>query len=120
MDDPNTTMKEYIELGAEKARRRSQMFNWETATYCKVRYCENIDYSKDFETDFPTIIYKDALAPNHEISFEPMISPHRDDIYDFDFKMSFDESDDEDYIVSYDENSFSNKLTSVNDLKPDT
>nr|GEU64667.1 hypothetical protein [Tanacetum cinerariifolium] len=41
MDDPNITMEEYIELEAEKAR------------------------------NFPAIIYKDALAPDHEISFEP-------------------------------------------------
>nr|GEW80081.1 hypothetical protein [Tanacetum cinerariifolium] len=33
MDDPNITMDEYIKLKAEKAQRRSQTFNWETATY---------------------------------------------------------------------------------------
>nr|GEV36218.1 reverse transcriptase domain-containing protein [Tanacetum cinerariifolium] len=33
MDDPNITMAEYIQLEEEKARRRGQEFNWETATY---------------------------------------------------------------------------------------
>ncbi|GJR90785.1 hypothetical protein Tco_0214796 [Tanacetum coccineum] len=120
MDDPNITMEEYIELAAEKARSHGQTFNWETATYVKVKYYEDIDYFKDFETAFPTIVYQDALAPDHEISSKPTVSPHHDDGIDFDFKLSFDKSDDKDYIFSYDKNSFSYKLTSVNNLKPDS
>ncbi|GJZ81621.1 hypothetical protein Tco_0646615 [Tanacetum coccineum] len=92
MEDSNLTMEEYIKLEAEEARKR----------------------------DFPTIIYKDALAPDHEISSEFTVSPHRDNRIDFDFKISFDESDNDDYIVSYDKNLFSYKLTYVNDLKPDS
>ncbi|GJY26040.1 DNA helicase [Tanacetum coccineum] len=62
MDNPDITMEEYIELEAEKARRRGQTFNWETATYGKVRYHEDIDYFKDFETDFPAIVFNVHLA----------------------------------------------------------
>nr|GEU41993.1 hypothetical protein [Tanacetum cinerariifolium] len=120
MDDPNITIKEYIKLEAEKSCRHGQTFNWETATYGKVRYYEDIDYFKDFETNFLAIVYKDALTPNHTISSEPMVSPYHDDGIDFDYKISFDESDDEDYIVSYDKKLFSYKLTSMNDLKSDS
>ncbi|GJT56378.1 putative reverse transcriptase domain-containing protein [Tanacetum coccineum] len=120
MDDPNVTMEEYIKLEAEKACRHGPTFNWETATYSKVRYYKDIDYFKDFETDFPAIVYKDSLASDHDISSEPTVSPYRDNGIDFDIKISFDESDDEDYIVSYDKNSFSYKLTSVNDLNSDS
>ncbi|GJT52021.1 hypothetical protein Tco_0978178, partial [Tanacetum coccineum] len=67
-----------------------------------VGYYEDIDYFKDFETDFPAIVYKDALTHEHEISSEPTVSPHRDDGINFDFKISFDESDDKDYIVNSD------------------
>nr|GEY54061.1 hypothetical protein [Tanacetum cinerariifolium] len=49
-------------LEAEKARRCGQEFNWKTNTYGKVRYFKDIDYFKDFETDFPAIVYKDALT----------------------------------------------------------
>ncbi|GKE49063.1 hypothetical protein Tco_1480321, partial [Tanacetum coccineum] len=52
------------------------------------------------EAYFPAIVYKDALAPDHEISSEPTVSPHHADGIDFDFKISFDESDNEDYIVN--------------------
>ncbi|GJU88340.1 hypothetical protein Tco_1300763 [Tanacetum coccineum] len=140
MDNPDITMEEYIELEVEKARRHGQEFNWETATYDKVMYFEDIDYfkdfenefptivynvaltsepkvSSDFENEFPTIIYNDALPIDHKISFKPPVSPL--DNNEIDFRISLDESDDEDYICIYDKSSFSYKLISVNDLKTD-
>ncbi|GJZ35651.1 hypothetical protein Tco_0581468 [Tanacetum coccineum] len=100
MDDPDITMEEYIRLEKEKARRRGQTFNWETPTYGKVRYREDIDYLKDFKIDFPAIVYEDALTPEPEVSLKPTVSPLNDN--KFDFRISFDESDDEDYVVMYD------------------
>ncbi|GJV38236.1 hypothetical protein Tco_1410713 [Tanacetum coccineum] len=75
MDDPGITMEEYIQLEAERACRRDQEFNWETAMYVKVMYFENIDYSNDFENEFPAIVYKDALTSELEVSSEPTCSP---------------------------------------------
>ncbi|GJV35348.1 reverse transcriptase domain-containing protein [Tanacetum coccineum] len=71
IDDPNITMEEYIHLEVEKAYRHDQTFNWETATYGKVRYFEDIDYFKDFETEFPAIVYNDALTSKPEVTSEP-------------------------------------------------
>ncbi|GJY75384.1 hypothetical protein Tco_0480500, partial [Tanacetum coccineum] len=118
MDDANHTMEEYIELEAEKACRRGQMFLWETATYEKARYHENIRYFKDFETNFPAIVFDDALATDHKISSEPTVSLLDDN--EIDFRISFDESDNEDYTFIYDKNSFSCKLIPVNNLKTDS
>nr|GEY39948.1 hypothetical protein [Tanacetum cinerariifolium] len=118
MEDPNLTMEEYIELEAEKALRRGQTFNWETTTYEKVRYCEDINYFKDFKTDFPAIVFDDPLATDHKILSEPTVSPLDDN--GINFKLSFDESDDEAYTITYDINSFSYKLIFVNDLKLDS
>nr|GEU98240.1 hypothetical protein [Tanacetum cinerariifolium] len=64
-------MEEYTQLKAEKARRCGQEFNWETAMYGKVRYFEDVDYFKNFEAEFPAIVYKDALTSKPEISPEP-------------------------------------------------
>ncbi|GJZ22911.1 hypothetical protein Tco_0559950 [Tanacetum coccineum] len=74
MDDSNHNMEEYIKLEAEKAHKRGQTFNWETATYGKLRYHEDINYFKDFETDFSAIDFDDPLATNHKISSEPTYS----------------------------------------------
>ncbi|GJX37064.1 hypothetical protein Tco_0250367 [Tanacetum coccineum] len=131
----------YIRLEEEKARRRGQVYNWETATYGKILYDEDVHYlrsfekefpaiiyndaltsepevSSDFENEFPAIVYNDALATDHKISSEPMASPLNDN--QIDFRISFDESDDEDYTVIYDKNSFSYKIIHVNDLKTDS
>ncbi|GJV36775.1 hypothetical protein Tco_1409252, partial [Tanacetum coccineum] len=119
MGNPDITMEEYIQLEAEKAHRRGQEFNWETATYGKVMYFEDIDYFKDFENEFPAIVYEDALTSEPEDSSEPTVSSHHVEKVDLDFVISFDEFDDKDYTFTYDKNSFSYKLVFVNDLKLD-
>ncbi|GJX16221.1 hypothetical protein Tco_0217053 [Tanacetum coccineum] len=117
MDDPNITMEEYIRLEEEKALSRGETFNWQTATYGKMEYCEDEDDCfTNFESEFPAIVLDDT--PREALSWEPTISPLNDN--EIDFRMSFDESDDEDYTVTYDENSFSYKIISVNDLKTDS
>ncbi|GKA00549.1 hypothetical protein Tco_0673099 [Tanacetum coccineum] len=58
----------------QNALRLKWMINWETSTYGKVKYCEDIGYFRNFETDFPTIVYEDALAYDHEISSKPKMS----------------------------------------------
>nr|GEU36066.1 hypothetical protein [Tanacetum cinerariifolium] len=118
MDDPNIIMEEYIQLMVDKAHKRGHMFDWETAMYGKIY--DDIDTFKDFEADFPAIIYNDALASDQEVASEPTVSPHNAIRADFDFKISFAKSDDEDYTFIYDKNSSSYKLISVNNLKPDT
>nr|GEV84935.1 ubiquitin hydrolase [Tanacetum cinerariifolium] len=70
MDDPNITMKEYIQLMADKARGRDQTFNCETTTYSK-EYCDDLDSFTNFETDFPAIVYNDASTSNQNVSSEP-------------------------------------------------
>ncbi|GJU24159.1 hypothetical protein Tco_1162780 [Tanacetum coccineum] len=100
MDDSDLTMEEYIDLEAEKARRHGRTFNWETATYGKVSYFDDFDYLKDFENEFPAIVYNDALTSGSEIPSEPTVRPL--DNNEIDFRISFDESDDDDYICIYD------------------
>nr|GEY24640.1 hypothetical protein [Tanacetum cinerariifolium] len=140
MDNPDITMEEYTEVEAKKAGRCGQEFNWEIATYGKVRYFADIKYFKDFENEFPAIVYDNALTSELEVSFnfenefpaivynyalatdhkivsEPLVSPL--DNNEIDFRILLDESDDEDYICIYDESSFSYKLIYVNDLKMD-
>ncbi|GKB27742.1 putative reverse transcriptase domain-containing protein, partial [Tanacetum coccineum] len=56
MDDPNITMKEYIRLEVEKARRRSKVYNWETATYGKIWDNEDVHDLRSVEIEFPAIV----------------------------------------------------------------
>ncbi|GJS34175.1 hypothetical protein Tco_0532557 [Tanacetum coccineum] len=115
MDDPNMTMKEYIKFEEEKARRRGRVFNWQTATYGKIRVDDNLRY---VEAEFPAIVINDAITPRDALECKSQVSTHIND--EIDFRISFDESDDEDYTIICDKNSFSYKVISVNNFKTDS
>ncbi|GKA93073.1 hypothetical protein Tco_0815059, partial [Tanacetum coccineum] len=99
MDDPNITMEDYIRLEEEKARRRGKVYNWETATYGKIWYDEDVHDLRSIETEFQAIVFDDALTSEVTLSCEPTVSPLND--HKIDFRTSFDESDDEDYMEPY-------------------
>ncbi|GJY73191.1 hypothetical protein Tco_0477622 [Tanacetum coccineum] len=112
MNDPNITMEEYIRLEKEKARRRGKVYNWETTTYGKIWYNEDVYHLRSVETEFPAIVFNDMLMSEPTVS-----SPNNNEI---DFRISFDESDDEDYTVIFNKKLFSYKIIFVNDLKTDS
>ncbi|GKD59012.1 hypothetical protein Tco_1296521 [Tanacetum coccineum] len=63
MDDPNLTMEEYIRIEEEKARRRGRVFNWQTATYGKIRIDDDLPDLSSMEAKFPAIVINDDFAP---------------------------------------------------------
>ncbi|GJR92793.1 hypothetical protein Tco_0264967 [Tanacetum coccineum] len=81
MDNPNITMEEYIRLEEEKARRRA----------------EDVHGLESLETEFPAIVFNDALTSELTLSCEPTVSPLNDN--KIDCRISFDESEDEDYTA---------------------
>ncbi|GJZ01616.1 hypothetical protein Tco_0519577 [Tanacetum coccineum] len=86
--------------------------------YDKIWYDEDVHDLRSVETEFPAIVFNDALTSEVTLSCEPMVNPFHDN--KIDFRISFDESDDEDYTVIYDKNSFFYKIISVDDLKTDS
>nr|GEV43526.1 hypothetical protein [Tanacetum cinerariifolium] len=117
MDNPNITMEVYIMIEEEKAHRRGKVYNWETATYGKIRYDEDLHDLGSVETKFLAIVINDTLTSDVELSCEPTVSSLNND--EINFRISFDESDDEDCTVIFDKNSFSYKIIYVNNLKMD-
>ncbi|GJX82025.1 hypothetical protein Tco_0331506 [Tanacetum coccineum] len=72
MDDPNITMEEYIRLEEEKSQRHGRTFNWQTASFGKVKYCEDEDDCfTNFETEFLAIVFDDTLTSDAALSYEP-------------------------------------------------
>ncbi|GKD94194.1 hypothetical protein Tco_1374031 [Tanacetum coccineum] len=71
-------MEEYIRLQTENAQKHGQMFNWETATYGKV-YCEDFNSFTDFEADFPSIVYNDALTSRENVYLNQLVTCIRKD-----------------------------------------
>ncbi|GKB22900.1 reverse transcriptase domain-containing protein [Tanacetum coccineum] len=68
MEDQDMTMEEYVQYETEKALRNDKVYYWETATYDKIWYDEDVHYLRLFETEFPTIRYNDALHLNQFLS----------------------------------------------------
>nr|GEY93461.1 hypothetical protein [Tanacetum cinerariifolium] len=71
MDDPNITMEEYIRLEEEKARRYGKVYNWETATYGKIWYDEDVHDLRSVETELPAIVVNDAFTYKVTPSYDP-------------------------------------------------
>ncbi|GJY41541.1 hypothetical protein Tco_0428811 [Tanacetum coccineum] len=69
MDDPNMTMEEYIKFEEEKARRRGRVFNWQTATYGKVRVDNDIYDLRSVELEFPAIEIDDTDTAQDALLF---------------------------------------------------
>ncbi|GJY92453.1 hypothetical protein Tco_0508235, partial [Tanacetum coccineum] len=99
IDDLNITIEEYIRIEKEKSRRRGKVYNWENATYGKIWYDKDVHDLRSVETEFPAIVYNDALTSKITLSCKPTVSPLHDN--QIDFRISFDEYDDEDYTVRY-------------------
>ncbi|GKA19972.1 hypothetical protein Tco_0699887 [Tanacetum coccineum] len=63
MDDSSMTMEEYIMFEEEKARKRGKVFDWQTATYGKIRVDDDLHDLSSLEAEFPAIVINDAFAP---------------------------------------------------------
>ncbi|GJW48647.1 hypothetical protein Tco_0080293 [Tanacetum coccineum] len=111
-------MEEYNRLEEEKSHKREKVFNWQTATYGKIRVDDDLHNFSSVEAEFPAIVINNAVAPQDELQCKSQVRTFVND--EIDFRISFDESDDEDYTIFFDKNSFSYKMISVNDLKTDS
>ncbi|GKE18428.1 hypothetical protein Tco_1426005, partial [Tanacetum coccineum] len=103
MDNPNITMEEYIKLEEEKARRHAygQLFN-------------DLDFFKDFENEFPAIVYNNALTSKSDFLTEPALSPQHINEFDLKDKTSLSKCDEEEQnVICF------NALFSFNVIYPD-
>ncbi|GJT13511.1 hypothetical protein Tco_0860553 [Tanacetum coccineum] len=120
IDGPDITIEEYVQLETKKVVRNGEVYNWEIATYGKIRYVEDVHYLKFFETEFPAIVFDDALTFELEFSSEPTTSPQHVDEVNLKSETSFSEYDEEEYnVISYND-LFPFNMFSVNDSKLDT
>ncbi|GJX93251.1 hypothetical protein Tco_0347837 [Tanacetum coccineum] len=112
MDDPNITKAWYFEDIDYFKDFENQFL---TIVYNDALTSER-EISSDFENEFPAIVYNDALTSEPEVSSEPTVIAYPAIKIDLDFKISSSDFDDEYYTFIYDKNSFSYKLVSINDL----
>ncbi|GJZ71782.1 hypothetical protein Tco_0635633 [Tanacetum coccineum] len=121
MDEPrNITKKENIDVdGKKKARMHGKSLNdaltSEVALSCEPPcYFDDLDYFKDFEKEFPTIAYNEALTSKLDFLTEPTVSPQHIDEFNLKDETPLSECDREEQNVLY-----FNDLFLLNVIYPD-
>ncbi|GJU97033.1 hypothetical protein Tco_1326304 [Tanacetum coccineum] len=111
------TLEEYVQYETEKALRNGKVYNLETTTYGKIKYVEDIDDLRFFETEFPAIVYEDALSLESGFSYEPTVSSQHVDDVTLKNETSLSEYDDEEYNVTSNNDLFPFNIYLVGDSK---
>ncbi|GJS47825.1 reverse transcriptase domain-containing protein [Tanacetum coccineum] len=78
MDEPNITMEEYARLEEEKARKRGKLFDWQTATYGKIRVDDDFYDLRSMEVEFPAIVINDDFAPKNTLQCKSQVNSEND------------------------------------------
>ncbi|GKA82022.1 hypothetical protein Tco_0788770 [Tanacetum coccineum] len=77
-------------------------------------YFNDLDFFKDFENEFPSIVYNDALTSKSDLLTEPTISPRHIDEFNLKDETSLSECDEKEQNVLY-----FNDLLPFNVIYPD-
>ncbi|GJS39296.1 hypothetical protein Tco_0564339 [Tanacetum coccineum] len=62
---------------------------------------DDLDFFKDFENEFPAIVYNDTQTSKSDLLTEPILSPQHIDEFDLDDETSLSEYDEEEQNVLY-------------------
>ncbi|GJZ56606.1 hypothetical protein Tco_0611799 [Tanacetum coccineum] len=80
---------------------------------------DDLDFFKDFENEFPAIVYNDALTSKSDFSTEPTLSPQHIDEFDLKDETSLSECDEEEQNVLNFNDLFPFNVIYPNDSKSD-
>ncbi|GKA38510.1 hypothetical protein Tco_0731061 [Tanacetum coccineum] len=92
----------------------------EDYTVPEVSYFDDLDFFKDFENEFPAIVYNDALTSKSDLLTEPTISPRHIDEFDLKYETSLSKCDEKEQNVLYFNDLLPFNVIYPNDLKSDT
>ncbi|GJS96831.1 hypothetical protein Tco_0803799 [Tanacetum coccineum] len=82
----------------------------------KVSCFDDLDFFKDFENEFPAIVYNDALTSKSYFLTEPTLSPQHIDEVDLKDETLLSECDEEELNVLYFNDLFPFNIISTDDL----
>ncbi|GJW73578.1 hypothetical protein Tco_0132948 [Tanacetum coccineum] len=85
-----------------------------------VSYLDDLDFFKDFEKEFPAIVYNDSLTSKSNFLTEPVVSPQHIDEFSLNDDASLSECDEEEQNVLYFNNLFPFNVIYPDDSKSDT
>ncbi|GKC53574.1 hypothetical protein Tco_1076319 [Tanacetum coccineum] len=84
-----------------------------------VSYFDDLDYLKDFENEFPAIVYNDALTSKSDFLTEPTVNPQHIDEFNLKYETSLFECDEEEQNILNFNDLFPFNIIYPNDSKSD-
>ncbi|GJT35960.1 hypothetical protein Tco_0926379 [Tanacetum coccineum] len=84
-----------------------------------VSFIDDLDFFKDFENEFPAIVYNDALTSKSDFSTEPTLCPQHIDEFDLKDETSLSEYDEVEQNILYFNDLFPFNIIYLDDLKSD-
>ncbi|GJW66837.1 hypothetical protein Tco_0121261 [Tanacetum coccineum] len=84
----------------------------------RVSCLDDLDSFKDFDNEFPIIVYNDALTSKSNLSTEPTLSPQHIKEFDLKDETSFSKCDEEEQNMTYLLNEYSVYDTGINTAYP--
>ncbi|GJX48137.1 hypothetical protein Tco_0273327 [Tanacetum coccineum] len=82
-----------------------------------ISYLNDLDFFKEFENEFPAIVYNDAQTSKSDLLAEPILSPQHIDEFDLNDETSLSEYDEEEQNILYFNDLFPFNIIRPNDLK---
>ncbi|GJU78854.1 hypothetical protein Tco_1275924 [Tanacetum coccineum] len=82
-----------------------------------VSYLDDLDFFKEFENEFPAIVYNDAQTSKSDLLTEPILSPQHIDEFDLNDEISLSKYDEEKQNVLYFNDRFPFNIICPDDLK---
>ncbi|GJX07187.1 hypothetical protein Tco_0195119 [Tanacetum coccineum] len=85
-----------------------------------VSYFDDLDFFKDFENEFPAIVYNDAQTSKSDLLTEPILNPQHIDEFNLKDETSLSECDEEEQNVIFFNDLFPFNVIYPDELKTDT
>ncbi|GJX96457.1 hypothetical protein Tco_0352255 [Tanacetum coccineum] len=85
-----------------------------------VSYFDDLDFFKDFENEFPAIVYNDAQTSKSDLLTEPILNPQHIDEFNLKDETSFSECDEEEQNILNFNDLFPFNVIYPDELKTDT
>ncbi|GJY53151.1 hypothetical protein Tco_0444815 [Tanacetum coccineum] len=85
-----------------------------------VSYFDDLDFFKDFENEFPAIVYNDAQTSKSDLLTEPILNPQHIDEFNLKDETSLSEYDEEEQNIICFNDLFSFNVIYPDELKMDT
>ncbi|GKB40080.1 hypothetical protein Tco_0885022 [Tanacetum coccineum] len=85
-----------------------------------VSYFDDLDFSKDFENEFPAIVYNNAQTSKSDLLTEPILKPQHIDAFNLNDETSLSECDEEEQNILNFNDLFPFNVIYPDELKTDT